>query len=46
MVFLGDYRDMRSVRGQATMIWVDTRNHKADAFIATVERPQADASKA
>jgi hypothetical protein len=44
MVFLGDYRDMRSVRGHATMIWVDTRNHKADAFIATVQRPSADAA--
>ncbi len=41
MVFLGDYRDMRSARGQATMIWVDTRNHKADAFVATVDRPSA-----
>jgi len=43
MVFLGDYRDMRSVRGQATMIWVDTRNGKADAYLATVTRPSADA---
>jgi hypothetical protein len=42
MVFLGDYRDMRSARGQATMIWVDTRNQKADAFVATVTRPSAN----
>ena len=44
MVFLGDYRDMRSVRGQATIVWVDTRNQKADAFVATVLRPSADGS--
>jgi len=41
-VFLGDYRDMGSSRGSATMVWVDTRNHKADAYVATVGRPSAD----
>jgi len=30
---------MGSTKGQATMVWVDTRNQKADAFIATAERP-------
>jgi hypothetical protein len=40
-VFLGDYRDMQSSKGSATMVWVDTRNHKADVFVATVERPSA-----
>ncbi len=44
-VFLGDYRDMGSSRGSATMVWVDTRNHKADAFVATVPRPSADAAR-
>jgi hypothetical protein len=42
-IFLGDYRDMGSLRGSATLVWVDTRNHKADVFIATVPRPSADA---
>jgi hypothetical protein len=42
MVFLGDYRDMRSVRGQSSLIWVDTRAGKADAFVATIGRPSAD----
>ncbi|MHB8603981.1 MAG: sialidase family protein [Thermoplasmatota archaeon] len=43
MVFLGDYRDSDSaVRGQSTLVWVDTRNHKADVFIATVLRPSAN----
>ncbi|MHB8584757.1 MAG: sialidase family protein [Thermoplasmatota archaeon] len=38
MVFLGDYRGTASERGAAVLIWVDTRNHKADAFEATIER--------
>lgn len=38
MIFLGDYRDQdSSVRG-AHLVWVDTRNEKADVFTATVER--------
>jgi photosystem II stability/assembly factor-like uncharacterized protein len=43
MIFLGDYRDMGSVKGAASMTWVDTRNQKADAFVATVLRPSANA---
>ncbi|HWG89795.1 MAG TPA: sialidase family protein [Candidatus Thermoplasmatota archaeon] len=39
MIFLGDYRDSDSVAGAATFIWVDTRNQKADAVVATVARP-------
>src|SRR5438552_2478947 len=42
MIFLGDYRDMGSAKGAATMVWVDTRNEKADVFVATVERPSAN----
>ena len=42
MVFLGDYRDSDSVRGAVTLVWVDTRNEKADVFVATVSRPSAD----
>jgi hypothetical protein len=42
MVFLGDYRDMASVKGRATLTWVDTRNQKADVFVASVSRPQAN----
>lgn len=44
-VFLGDYRDMSSTKGRATMVWVDTRNSKADVFLATVERPGAGTSR-
>lgn len=42
MVFLGDYRDSDSLRGAQTFVWVDTRDGKADARMATVERPSAD----
>lgn len=42
MIFLGDYRDGDSVRGQTTFVWVDTRHEKADVFVATVQRPSAD----
>ena len=42
MVFLGDYRDMRSVAGHATMIWVSTLARKADAAVASVQRPGAN----
>lgn len=41
MVFLGDYRDSDSVLGQATLTWVDTRNQKADVYVASVTRPGA-----
>lgn len=41
MVFLGDYRDSDSTRGQATFLWVDTREGKADVRVATVLRPSA-----
>jgi hypothetical protein len=41
MVFLGDYRDMASGKGYATMTWVDTRNQKAEAWVARVDRPSA-----
>jgi hypothetical protein len=39
MVFLGDYRDSGSTSGAAHVVWVDTRNAKADAFVATILRP-------
>lgn len=42
MVFLGDYRDADSTRGLATMVWVDTRDGKADVRVASVARPSAD----
>jgi hypothetical protein len=42
MVFLGDYIDLDSGDGRAYAIWVDTRNAKADAFIAVIERPGAN----
>ncbi len=42
MVFLGDYIDLASSDGMAHAIWVDTRNGKADAFIANIERPSAN----
>lgn len=38
MIFLGDYRDSDSTVGEAHLVWVDTRNGKADVFVATVER--------
>jgi hypothetical protein len=41
-VFMGDYGDLSSTDGRAHAIWVDTRNHKADAFVATIERPSAN----
>ncbi|MDX1611960.1 MAG: sialidase family protein, partial [Candidatus Thermoplasmatota archaeon] len=44
MVFLGDYIDIDSTPGQAHMVWVDTRHEQADAFIAHVARPGANAS--
>lgn len=43
MVFLGDYLDLDASHGRAHAIWVDTRNGKADAFVATIERPSANA---
>lgn len=43
MVFLGDYIDLDSGDGRAYPVWVDTRNHKADAFIAVIDRPSANA---
>lgn len=43
MVFLGDYRDSDSViAGQTSMVWVDTRDGKADVRVATLTRPQAN----
>lgn len=40
MIFLGDYRDSDSVvPGQTSMVWVDTRDGKADVRVATLERP-------
>lgn len=42
MIFLGDYRDSDSTRGLATMVWVDTRDAKADVRVASVQRPSAD----
>jgi hypothetical protein len=41
-IFLGDYMDIASSKGAAHPVWVDTRNHKADAFTATIERPSAN----
>ncbi|MHB8632831.1 MAG: sialidase family protein [Thermoplasmatota archaeon] len=38
MVFLGDYRGQASTRMGAHLVWVDTRNHKADVFTAIVMR--------
>ncbi len=38
MVFLGDYIDLDATPGQAHVVWVDTRNEKADAFVATIQR--------
>lgn len=42
MVFLGDYLDIASSEGLAHVAWVDTRNRKADVFVATLERPGAN----
>jgi hypothetical protein len=42
MVFMGDYIDLDSSAGHAHAVWVDTRNHKADAFVATIARPSAN----
>jgi len=42
MIFLGDYRDSDSTLGQATFVWVDTRDEKADVRIASIQRPSAD----
>ncbi len=41
-IFLGDYRQTASSWGAAHPVWVDTRNHKADVFTATVTRPSAN----
>ncbi|MCA1812648.1 MAG: hypothetical protein LC624_01700, partial [Halobacteriales archaeon] len=41
-IFLGDYRDSDSGPGFAALAWVDTRNHKADVYVALVERPGAN----
>jgi hypothetical protein len=43
-VFLGDYRQVASGPGAAHPVWVDTRNHKADVFTATIQRPGANDS--
>jgi len=45
-IFLGDYRDSDSSAGKAYLVWVDTRNAKADAFVAIVERPGANPAAA
>ncbi len=42
-IFLGDYRQTASSWGQAHPVWVDTRNHKADVYTATIARPSANA---
>lgn len=42
MVFMGDYIDLDSSDGHAHAVWVDTRNQKADAFVATLARPSAN----
>ncbi|MHB1261862.1 MAG: sialidase family protein [Thermoplasmatota archaeon] len=42
MVFMGDYLDLDSSDGRAHAVWVDTRDRKADAFVATIERPSAN----
>ncbi len=42
MIFMGDYIDIDSTHGHAYPVWVDTRNGKADAFIAIIERPGAN----
>lgn len=42
MVFMGDYIDIDSYDGHTVPTWVDTRNGKADAFIAVIERPAAN----
>ncbi len=44
VIFLGDYIDIDSSAGAAHPIWIDTRNHKADAYTATIERPSANAA--
>ena len=44
MVFLGDYLDLDSSAGVAHAIWPDTRNEKADAFVASIARPSANAA--
>ncbi|HLE48341.1 MAG TPA: sialidase family protein [Candidatus Thermoplasmatota archaeon] len=38
MIFLGDYRDQDSSTMGAHLVWVDTRNQKADVYTAIVER--------
>lgn len=45
MVFLGDYIDIDSSPGHAHPVWVDTRNGKADVFVATIARPGANADR-
>ncbi|MGB0652557.1 MAG: sialidase family protein [Thermoplasmatota archaeon] len=45
MIFLGDYIDLDASWGQAHAVWVDTRNNKADAFVATIERPSANGAQ-
>lgn len=42
MVFMGDYIDLDASDGHAHAVWVDTRNGKADAFVATIARPSAN----
>lgn len=42
MVFMGDYLDLDSSRGRAHAVWVDTRDHKADVYVATIARPSAN----
>jgi hypothetical protein len=38
MVFLGDYRDQDSSSMGAHLVWVDTRNERADVYTAIVQR--------
>ncbi|HLE48157.1 MAG TPA: sialidase family protein, partial [Candidatus Thermoplasmatota archaeon] len=38
MIFLGDYRDQDSSMLGAHLVWVDTRNQKADVYTAIVQR--------
>jgi hypothetical protein len=41
-VFIGDYNDLASSDGHAHPIWIDTRDHQADVYVAKVARPSAN----
>ena len=41
-ILIGDYFETASAHGSAHPVWVDTRNHEADAYTATIERPSAN----